>query len=92
MHRAQFFLAKSCKENIRIAKEKSLWTTTRTIEKLIGEAFLKASVVILVFLARGADHFAGIDFSVTFSFVICNASGDTLFIALASFSVNFPCS
>lgn len=59
MHRAQFFLAKSCRENIRIAKEKSLWTTTRSIEKLIGEAFYKASVVILIFLARSADHFSG---------------------------------
>uniref|UniRef100_A0A0N5ATY6 YTH domain-containing protein n=1 Tax=Syphacia muris TaxID=451379 RepID=A0A0N5ATY6_9BILA len=59
MHKAQFFLARSCKENIWIAKEKSLWTTTRTIEKLIGEAFHNASAVILIFLARNANHFSG---------------------------------
>uniref|UniRef100_A0A8R1XPU9 YTH domain-containing protein n=1 Tax=Onchocerca volvulus TaxID=6282 RepID=A0A8R1XPU9_ONCVO len=59
MHRAQFFLARACEENIKLAMETSLWTTHPFIEKLLAEAYRRAPVVILVFLARNADHFAG---------------------------------
>uniref|UniRef100_A0AAF5PWS1 YTH domain-containing protein n=1 Tax=Wuchereria bancrofti TaxID=6293 RepID=A0AAF5PWS1_WUCBA len=59
MHRAQFFLARACEENIKLAMETSLWTTHPFVEKLLAEAYRRAPVVILVFLARNADHFAG---------------------------------
>ncbi|EJD76164.1 hypothetical protein, variant [Loa loa] len=59
MHRAQFFLARACEENIKLAMETSLWTTHPFIEKLLAEAYRRAPVVILVFLARNANHFAG---------------------------------
>lgn len=59
MHRAQFFLARACEENIKLAMKTSLWTTHPFTEKLLAEAFRRAPVVILVFLAKKADHFAG---------------------------------
>lgn len=59
MHRAQFFLARACEANIKLAMETSLWTTHPLIEKLLAEAYRRAPVVILIFLARNADHFAG---------------------------------
>ncbi|VBB34328.1 unnamed protein product, partial [Acanthocheilonema viteae] len=59
MHRAQFFLARACEENIKLAMETSLWTTHPFVEKLLAEAYRRAPVVILIFLARNADHFAG---------------------------------
>lgn len=59
MHKAQFFLARACQENIDLAKEKSLWTTHPSTEKLLAEAFYKAPVVILVFLPKACDQFAG---------------------------------
>uniref|UniRef100_A0A183V167 YTH domain-containing protein n=1 Tax=Toxocara canis TaxID=6265 RepID=A0A183V167_TOXCA len=59
MRRAHFFLARSCRENIRLAKERSFWTTSPRIEQTLGESFMKASAVILVFIEKGADHFAG---------------------------------
>ncbi|KAM3719873.1 YTH domain-containing protein [Dirofilaria immitis] len=59
MHRAQFFLARACEENIKLAMKTSLWTTHPFVEKLLAEAYRRAPVVILVFLARNADYFAG---------------------------------
>uniref|UniRef100_A0A914ZI20 YTH domain-containing protein n=3 Tax=Parascaris univalens TaxID=6257 RepID=A0A914ZI20_PARUN len=59
MQRAHFFLSRSCHENIRLAKERSFWTTSRHVEESLGDSFMKAPAVILIFLENGADHFAG---------------------------------
>ncbi|VDN02905.1 unnamed protein product [Thelazia callipaeda] len=59
MSRAQFFLARSCEENIRLAIKTSFWTTHPLTERLLTEAFRRAPILILIFLAQNADHFAG---------------------------------
>lgn len=65
MHRAQFFLAQGTYEDVTLAMEKNLWTTHPRVEKLLGEAFNKAPVVILIFTIRGTHQFAGMPFSIT---------------------------
>ncbi|MFH4977174.1 hypothetical protein AB6A40_003883 [Gnathostoma spinigerum] len=59
MHRAQFFLARSCRANIALAKQKRLWTTNPRVEVLLNDAFRKAPNVILIFMSKDSDHFSG---------------------------------
>lgn len=48
------------------------------MEESLGDSFMKAPAVILIFLENGADHFAGIAFYLFFSPGLRKGRGEEL--------------